>query len=102
MAVAHVVRRTRPIVGLDEHRTCDHDTLEYALTDLPNGSYTVVHRRASVPEGLRPTEQSLRGRSWMIFDGEEALVTTFRNTVGASAPDAGPGPDAGVAADGGP
>lgn len=98
-----LVRSTRPIVGLDEERTCDFDALEYALTDLPNGSYTVVHRRSSAPEGLSPTERTLFfARSWMVFDGEEALVTTFRNTVGSPAADAGTASDGGVAADGGP
>ena len=52
---------------------CPSDYLEYDLTGLPAGEYTVVHRRSTSPElTIVPTETG-----WDFFDGEEALVAVL-------------------------
>ncbi|MCZ7684947.1 MAG: hypothetical protein M5U28_41710 [Sandaracinaceae bacterium] len=51
-------------------------TVEYRLTDLPDGEYTVVHRRSSVPPGVRPLYDD-GAPIWRMFEGEPALVTVL-------------------------
>lgn len=68
--------------------SCNVDIVEYQFSELPDGVYTVVHRRSSLPEGL---ELSI---PWGTFDGEDALVTTIFHGRGPFTFDGGM-PDAG-------
>jgi hypothetical protein len=56
--------------GLD----CPHDEVDYDLTMLVSGEYTMVHRRSSAPEGF---EAYYGDVTWMSWEGEDALVTTI-------------------------
>jgi len=75
----------RPI----ETGLCPVDLIEYRFRGLPAGYYQMVHRRDSVPAGLR---SSFEG-SWGRFDGDVAVSTRLYH--------AGPAPDGGVLADAG-
>ena len=66
------------------------DIVQYDLSSLPPGEYTLVHRRASESPG---ESSSVPRDRWTTFQGEEALVNFLivRAPVGS---DAGPTPDA--------
>lgn len=49
---------------------CAGDAIDYDLSGLPSGTYTMVHRRSAAPGGLTTTDGP-----WTTFQGEAALVT---------------------------
>lgn len=76
------------LVGSDEHATRVYTELVYDLSALPDGEFTLVHSRSSVPEGLMPRVSWAAdgggavpvprfgdGVPWGTFEGEDALVT---------------------------
>ncbi len=62
----------RGVNGMTED--CPHDEVEYDLTVLPAGEYTMLHRRSSAPDGFEPYYGDV---TWMTCEGEDALVTTI-------------------------
>ena len=76
--------------------SCTWDYLVYPLSELPDGVYTIVHRRSSAPEGLLLQEfrYTPPAVAWDTFDGEDALITTFPYPPGfvpdGGLPDGGP------------
>lgn len=74
--------------------SCPNDELQYDLTALPAGEYTLIHRASSAPPGYHTN-----ATGWTTFEGEPALVTTLVHFAftedDAGLQDAGP-------ADGGP
>jgi hypothetical protein len=77
-----------PPQSVREPGSCPGFEILYDLSALPAGEYTVVHRRSHAPPGL-----TMERTRWMLFEGEDALVTTLvlRAPAGsdASAPDSG-------------
>lgn len=60
--------------GVVASEDCPHDEVDYDLSVLPAGEYTMVHRRSSAPDGFEPYYGDV---TWMTWEGEDALVTTI-------------------------
>jgi hypothetical protein len=54
--------------------TCPADVVDYDISTLAPGTYLMVHRRSSAPEGF---DAYLGEADWTTFEGEDALVTTL-------------------------